>query len=222
MKYYFMPGCGYMIYNPGLIDKVMEYLGKIIPGIERYDRCCRTPAMVEPNSLMVTLCIGCYNRFRRDYPELNLKVRELWEVLSEDNGFRFPDYGKMKVNIFDSCSTEHCPHIQESVRVIAGKMNLSVEEYKKDRTKTICCGMAKYNKVSNDIIKDLIRITSSEIPLEHVVTYCPSCMKAMSLGGKKAYFMLEMLFQTPPGVSECDIDKWNNMILDYRTSLSKT
>ena len=56
---------------------------------------------------------------------------------------------------------------------------------------------------------------TSEMPLEHVVVYCISCIKSVHIGGKSPHYLVDLLFgeETTPGTYEPEV--WHQLLDDY-------
>ena len=94
-------------------------------------------------------------------------------------------------------------------------MNIKVVEPKNTRTKGTCCGDSSYGILPVDKVKELMKKRASEMPCEDVVVYCVSCVKSMSVGGKKPRYLVDLLFgeETIPG--ETEPEKWHEQVDDF-------
>ena len=88
-------------------------------------------------------------------------------------------------------------------------MNIVVVEPAKTRTKGSCCGDSLYGSAPVERVKALMSKRASEMPVEDVVVYCVSCIKAMHLGGKKPRYIVDLLFGEETSAGICEPDRWH-------------
>jgi Fe-S oxidoreductase len=221
-KVFFVPGCAYVLYNRPAIDSALAYLKTVYPGIVYREECCYKEQVFPEASRVITTCSGCHKRYRTKYPQYNLTVESLWEVIALDKQFPYPDHCATEVCIFDACPSRGQPQIHTAVRTIARALKLCIKEYDKNRENTICCGVSQYGKIPLKAVKKMMAAAVAPIPGNIVLTYCPFCLMAMRASGKKALFLLELLFDSsytvraPFTVQDMDIVDWNEELFAYR------
>ena len=83
-------------------------------------------------------------------------------------------------------------------------MNIVVAEPEATRTHAVCCGDSFFGQLPDARVKELMALRAGAMPVEDVVVYCISCVKAMSLGGRRPRYLVDLLFdeETRPGVVE--------------------
>ncbi|MBX4265495.1 (Fe-S)-binding protein [Clostridium estertheticum] len=213
MKKVFAPGCALTIYKPELGKKVLDFLNDNLGNIEEYLICCRHKPNLDKGTQIINVCAGCDRRYRELYE--GITTISLWEVLAEGVDFPFPDYKGKKMTILDACPTRDQERIHNAVRVLLKKMNISLVEPKKTKTKGICCGDSFYGILPVEQVKEHMRKRAHEMPVEDVVVYCVSCSKSMYIGGKKPRYLVDLLFgeDTDPGTFEPD--DWHTQLTNF-------
>ncbi len=213
MKRVFAPGCALMLYKPELAARVQRVLRENLGELEIWPRCCRKDPEFPERTEVINVCPGCDKRFRKNYR--NSSTVSLWEVLARADAFPFPDYHGKRMSIIDACPTRTRTKVHDAVRTLLKKMNIVLVEPKNTRTKSTCCGDIFYGEIPTDGVKDRMRKRADEMPVEDVVVYCVSCVKAMFIGGKKPRYLVDLLFgeETVPGT--VDPDAWHGELDAY-------
>jgi Fe-S oxidoreductase len=205
MKKVFAPGCALMIYKPELGKKVLEFLNSDIGNINEHLTCCKHEPHLDKGTEIINTCAGCDRRYRELYE--GITTISLWEVLAESKTFPFPNYNGKEMAILDACPTRDQERVHNAVRVLLEKMNISVIEPEKTRTKGTCCGDSFYGVLPVEQVKAQMKKRAAEMPVEDVAVYCVSCCKSMHIGGKKPRYLVDLLFgeDTLPGTYEPDL-----------------
>ena len=213
MNRVFAPGCALMLYKPHLASKLNQLLNENLGAMETLLTCCKHQPEVNPGTEVVNICPGCDKRFANDYH--NTTTISLWEVLSVSGFFPFPDYGCRVMSILDACPTREKVAVHEAIRILLGKMNISVIEPGKTGTRSTCCGDSFYGVIPVEEVKKQMRKRTAEMPHEDVVVYCISCIKSVHIGGKSPHYLVDLLFgeETVPGTYEPD--DWHQQLDDY-------
>ena len=210
MKTYYNPGCALLIYKEDLALKVLEYLKTKDPKIELHTTCCHHNPSVENGSLIINTCAGCDKRFADLYD--NIDTISLWEYLANDDSFPFPDYSGLTLSVHDSCPIREKSQIHEASRVLLQKMNIEIIENAQTKGNSICCGDSLYPKAPLEVIHEKMRERAQSMPCAEVCVHCVSCIKSMYIGGKKARYMVDLLFDELTEVQEYDTVKWHDQI----------
>ena len=211
-KKLFVPGCALMLYKPHLADRVHAVLNETFGEMDRLTTCCRhEPTLTKTE--VINICPGCDKRFRNDYA--NTSTVSLWEILSKDNGFPFPDYHGKTMSIIDACPTRDQERIHRAVRILLKKMNISLVEPKHTGTRSTCCGDSFRGEIPADLVKKQMIKRASEMQADDVVVYCVSCSQSVSIGGKTPRYLVDLLFgeETQPMVM--DTEEWHKELDDY-------
>lgn len=207
MKRVFAPGCALMIYKPQLGKKMLEYLNQEFGDIDEHLTCCRHEPKLPVGTEIINICAGCDRRYRELYR--GITTVSLWEVLNESETFQFPDYEGKKMTILDACPTRDQERVHNAIRTLLGKMNITVVEPAKTRTKGTCCGDSFYGVLPVEQVKEQMKKRASEMPAEDVVVYCVSCCNAMHIGGKKPRYLVDLLLGEDTCVGTFEPDEWH-------------
>lgn len=202
MNQVFAPGCALMIYKPHLARKLQDFLG-----LGEHLTCCRHEPCLPSGTRVVNVCAGCDRRYRSLYE--GVSTISLWEMLTQSDGFPFPDYGGAKMTIHDPCPVRTEKRVHDAVREVLGKMRIEVVEPLHTREHAFCCGDDFYGKIGNDALLAQMKRRAGEMPCEDVVVYCVSCVKAMHNGGKKPRYIIDLLFGEETTVEPSDPGVWH-------------
>lgn len=204
MKTVFAPGCALFLYKPELADKLFHLLRDIFPELALHTTCCHHEPQQPKGTKIINVCSGCDRRYRELYQ--GVSTISLWELLAEREEFPFPDYGQLQMSILDACPTRDQERVHKAVRSLLQKMNISLVEPERTRTRSTCCGDSFYGALPVDKVKEQMKKRATEMPVEDVVVYCVSCVKAMYIGGKRPRHLVDLLFgeATHPGIYEPD------------------
>lgn len=140
---------------------------------------------------IITACPTCYKVFTENISEM--KVTGIWDIF---NKIGLPELERepLKLAVHDACTTRDYEEIHSSVREVLGKMGMELEELKYSRELTQCCGYGGLIGFVNRELSDKtaeMRIRQSE---EEYVVYCINCRDRFMANGKKAYHILELIF----------------------------
>lgn len=190
----------------------MAYLEDHLDDIEIHKVCCRHEPSVAHDSLIVNACASCDRRF-----PLHEGVRtvSLWEVIDDTGGFPFPDYGGMLVTVHDACQTRTKKQVHSAIRSLLEKMNISVVEAEHHGTQAICCGDSFYPHLPLEQVHSKMKMRAESMPCEDVVVYCVSCIKSMSIGGKKPRHILDLLLGETTEPEITDVVRWYEQLQTY-------
>jgi Fe-S oxidoreductase len=202
MKKVFAPGCALLIYKPELGDRMFELLRKDSPGLEQHTICCRHDPKLPAVTDVINVCAGCDRRFRELYEETTTTA--FWEILADSDTFPLPDYQGRRMSILDACPTRDQERVHKAVRTLLNKMNIVLVEPGKTATSSTCCGDSFFGTLPVEEVKDQMAKRAGEMPVDDVVVYCVSCIKAMHIDGKQPRYLVDLLFgeSTHPGTFE--------------------
>lgn len=191
-----------MIYKPELGKKILEFLNKNFGNIPEHLICCRHEPKLSKGTQVINVCPGCDRRYKELYE--GISTISLWEVLASCDSFPFPDYKGKEMAIHDACPVRTEKRVHSSIRALLKKMNIKVVEPKYTQSQSICCGDDFYGKLPTDKLKQQMKKRAGQMLLDDVVVYCTSCIKSMSIGGKKPHYIIDLLFgeDTIPGITE--------------------
>jgi len=209
----FAPGCALMLYKPELATKIHAMLNSHAGAMSVLNTCCKhDPAFTVPTEI-INVCPGCDKRFAADYA--NTTTISLWEYLSSNDTFQFPDYHGQEMTILDACPAREKPVIHEAIRSIIRKMNIRLVEPAATRTKSICCGDSFYPQLPAVKVNELMKKRTGDMPLQEVIVYCVSCIQSVSIGGKHPRYLPDLLFglDTLPRVFPTEV--WHRELEEY-------
>jgi Fe-S oxidoreductase len=209
----FAPGCALMLYKPELANKIHAVLKQNLGPMAMLDTCCHHDPQLAVPTRIINICPGCDKRYRNDYR--NSSTISLWEILAENDFFNFPDYHGQTMSILDACPTRDQDRVHEAIRIVLGKMNISLQEPLNTRTRSTCCGDSFYGLIPTEKVKAQMLKRASEMPLEDVIVYCVSCIKSMHIGKKRPHYLVDLIFgeETQPGTFEPD--EWHRELDIY-------
>ncbi len=213
MKQVFAPGCALMIYKPELGEKLLKYLNKGSNDIEMHLTCCQHEPNLPIDTQVINICAGCDRRYRSLYE--GISTISLWEVLAKSKTFPFPDYNGKEMTLHDPCPVRSEARVHDSVRKLLEMMNIKIKETKNNRDKSICCGDSLHGEVSSDIVKSAMIKRAAEMPCEDVVVYCVSCIKSMHIGGKKAWHLVDLLFNEESDPQTYETTEWHKELQEF-------
>ncbi|AZR72149.1 pyridine nucleotide-disulfide oxidoreductase [Anoxybacter fermentans] len=214
-KRVFFPGCSLSSYSPELVIKTLKHLQDRLPGTGFILRCCGAPTNMlgqekefeeRFNSLLremeklgadeiICACPDCTHNIEHHAP--HLKVRSLYDVLAEVG---LPEEAKNRgqgkvFSIHDSCTARHYTSIHDSVRKLMKEMGFKIQELKYIRENTRCCGMGGMVLLANKELAQRIMVRRTKETDKPMVTYCAACREAMTMGGKPAFHILDLIFK---------------------------
>jgi Fe-S oxidoreductase len=212
-KTVFAPGCGLMLYKPELAQKIHKLLNDHLGEINIFTICCHhNPQFVEETKV-INICPGCDKRFRNEYPKSS--TISLWEILAENDFFTFPDYHGQSMSINDACPTRDQEKVHNAIRKLLHKMNITLIEPAKTKTKSTCCGDSFYGIIPTEKVKEQMKKRTAEMPVEDVVVYCVSCIKSVFIGEKKPRYLVDLLFAEETFPRTYEPEEWHKELEDY-------
>ncbi len=207
MQHAFAPGCALLIYKPELASRMLDWLKQQNPCLEEHTLCCHHAPQRPEGTCIINTCAGCDRRYRELYEEVS--TVSFWEILAACDDFPFPDYRQQEMAIADACPTRDQDRVHTAIRTLLGKMNIALVEPKNSGRNATCCGDSFYGVLPVNAVKQHMKQRAAEMPVEDVVVYCVSCIKAMHIGGKRPRYLVDLLFaeETYPG--NCEPDQWH-------------
>jgi len=169
------------------------------------------------DSTMIYICHNCAAIFEETMPDV--KRISLWELISHDTEFPFPDYFHEKMTLQDCWRSYDNRTEQEAVRTLLHRMNIDIVEQDDNYEKTQFCGISLYapsprrnlelapkrfvdnakDKFIPHTNEDQLRLMQEhcqKITTDKVVAYCHYCIKGLKLGGKQARHLASLLFDS--------------------------
>ncbi len=208
----YYPSCKYTAFSPAgsarISEIVRERYGFTVAG------CCREGHFaLTADDTAVTVCNTCAAICAEDSPA---KGRSIWEVLDEDDTFPLPDLHGAKMALQDCWRAYDRREVQQAVRSLLQKMQVSIVELPENREHTRYCGTTLYaplHKANGEFAPDrfikrapglfvphskeqqeaLMREHCRLIPVEPVVCYCVPCTQGIQIGGKKGIHLMDLI-----------------------------
>jgi Fe-S oxidoreductase len=205
MNNVFAPGCALYLYKPKLAEKIHKLLEEHFPGLKEHSTCCHHEPNLPADTRVINICAGCDKRYRTLYE--GVSTISFWELLAKRESFPFPDYDGKQMAILDACPTRDQVRVHKAIRTLLKRMNIELIEPERTGTKSTCCGDSFYGGVPVAQVKEQMGKRAAEMPVDDVVVYCVSCIKAIHIGGKQPRYLVDLLFgeETVPGVVEPDL-----------------
>lgn len=236
----FMPGCSLPSYSPINVEKTVKYLKGFYGDLSGIQKCCGKPtkALGQAEKFeerfgslvkdikdcevdeMIVACQSCMNTLK-DSPEF--KTTSLWELmpqlgLPEEVRGKAKD-SKVVFSVHDSCSIRGMSEIHDGIRWILHELGYETIEPEKTKATTRCCGFGgMIVPVNQEIAKKVMDRRVSDFPTEHVVTYCAACRQSITLGGGKAWHILDLIWgdvvhldsEPPKDTLSSPVKAWQN------------
>ena len=216
MKKLFAPGCALVLYKPHLVDRLHDHLEKRFGTMETLLTCCRHVPPLPSGTEVINACPGCDRRYRENYPDSS--TISLWELILEHSFLPLPDYRNQQMTIIDACPTRDQPRVQEAIRELARRMNISLVEPRSTRSKSTCCGDSLWGTVPTEQVVQQMKKKASTMPVDDVLVHCVSCAKAMFVGEKRPRYLVDLLFAEDTVAQTCEPDAWHAELEAYINS----
>ena len=223
MSYIFTPGCALILYKPELAKAAHEFLVSSYGEMEMLLTCCRNIPPIPDGTTVINVCPGCDRRYRTEYSPP--RTVSLWEILAERDTFPFPRYEATRMTILDACPTRDQDQLHDAMRTLATRMGINVVEPERTRRSQTCCGDVLYGKIPTKQVVEQMKIKTREMPVDDIVVYCVSCIKAMFVGERHPRYMLDLLFGEETIPKTFDPDAWHAELdsfieghVDYETA----
>lgn len=209
-EYVFFPGCQLGAYRPEHVLKSYEFLR------DRYDAgiilgCCGAPAHWSGdtarqdhniaeirataarlgNPKFVFACATCETMFAEFMPEIP-RV-SLYELLAEDSEIKVSPLFH-EAAVFDPCAARGDAAMQGSVRALAEKAGITLEELSETNR---CCGYGGLIQLANPSLFDTIVENRTEMSRRPYIVYCANCHEVFTTREKSCVHILDMVFGLP-------------------------
>ena len=103
--------------------KIREFEEKMPDGPLRHDWTVMSDSGIfEPGDSVYSLCHNCNNIIEEMHPAVH--VFSLWELISRDDRFAFPDYSGMEVTVQDCWRSRDRQSEQDAVRSLLDRMKI--------------------------------------------------------------------------------------------------
>jgi hypothetical protein len=211
----YFPSCKFKAAYPFTAEQIQFYLNKHFQ-MNITDCCQKNLQLLTCEDTAVCICNSCAAYC--DESSHAKEVLSVLEIIAFDETFVFPDYKGEHIALQDCWRTYDKPNVHNAVRSIMEKMNLKVVELPGNKEKSMFCGTTLlksappyYGKLApkrfienahadlfqNHTPEDQISMMikhCEQIPTKKVACYCKSCADGLSLGGKQAVHLMELVF----------------------------
>lgn len=213
MSFYYFPSCKATAQFKDASAKARKYI-KDKYGIAPIGCCRPNHKKLAADDTAIVVCNNCAAIIEENS---EASIQFLWQVIDEDNSFVFPDYSGEKMTIQDCWIAFEKRSVQDTVRSLLRKMNITVVELEENYESTKFCGvnlLSPCTKSNAELahkryVEDFPHMFTpmepteqvehfqkhcAQIKTEKVVCYCKFCTDAINMGGKKGIHLLELLF----------------------------
>lgn len=169
----------------------------------------------QPGDVVYSLCHNCNNIIEEMHP--GVIVKSLWELIDQDEAFKFPDYSGLTVTVQDCWRARFRNHEQDAIRNLLTKMHITYFELPTNREETMFCGNSLYRPQparnpklapkyyvegakglfqphSEEEQKQIMQEYCSQYQTETVICYCHYCLEGLLDGGKDGRHIAQLLF----------------------------
>lgn len=142
-----------------------------------------------PKKASIDCCPGCSYQFSS---RPNVHVISVWKVLLNTD-FPLLNYQGKEMTIHDACHARNrnSSEMQDSVRRLCKKMNISLIEPSLTKDKTPCCGGCSK---TIEVRKQMAVKRAESLPNKEVVLYCTGCVRSFSVTSVQPHHMLDLIF----------------------------
>lgn len=207
---WFNPGCALCVYKPHAVEELHALLARYFGPVRLHSLCCHHEPGLSEGATIINNCAGCDRRFRSLYT--GIQTISIWEVLDQLPELPLPRYDGLIVSVHDSCSFRPKPQVHAAVRSLLCKMGIAVEESAHSGMRSICCGDNFYGHVPLERVHAFQKMRAAQMPRQDVVVYCVSCIKAMTIGGKTARYMVDLLLGEKTDPQETDLVAYHDAV----------
>ena len=203
-KLIFAPGCALMIYKPELAYRIHSLLNENLGDVDILLTCCQHEPNLPENSKVINVCPGCDMRFGKNYR--GVSTISFWEAINEN---------RRSMSIIDACPTRDEDRVQDSIRDLLLKMNITLVEPKNTRKESTCCGDVYYGSMPTAKVKGLMTEKAMEMPANDIVVHCVSCIIAVLNGGKNPQYIADLIFNEETHSNNIDLDQWHKELKEF-------
>lgn len=214
----FMPSCNNSLMYTRSIQRLGNYL--LDRGlVDGWTGCCKPGgpghADIPDGTDIVVICNSCMAIAEES---LNCgSVTNALEIILEDDGFDYPDYGGEEITIQDCWRARGRHSLHDAVRELMHRMNLVPVELPENRDRSRFCGITtcqampelnaqlaprRFGNVDPGLFaprseaerRELMREHVAQITTARIASYCFSCDAGLALGGADSASLVNLLF----------------------------
>ena len=135
-SYVYFPSCNFAAASPQAARRIRAYLSEkmAVAG------CCRVDKKpYEAGDTALYVCQACRDTIRDRWGG-KLTPENLFVYLLQDEGFSWPDYSGLTVQVQDCWRDREHPEVFDAVRQALARMHITVSEMEENREKSVFCG----------------------------------------------------------------------------------
>ena len=213
MSIYYFSSCKTTVQFKEASIKATEYVKERL-GIDPIGCCRINHKKLTKEDTALVVCNNCAAIIEENS---DADIIFLWELIDQDENFVFPDYQGKEMTIQDCWIAFEKRHVQDTIRSLLRKMNITVVELKENYENTRYCGVNLLSPCTQSnaqlahkrYVEDFPHMftpMSEEEQIQHfqqhcqqittneVVCYCKFCTDGINMGGKKGIHLLELIF----------------------------
>lgn len=209
--YAFFPGCQLGAADPRYVLEPYRWLLSQKAEIGLLLRCCSVPAEWAGNEemhkeeiiglrrdweqlgnpVLILACPACGKHLKEYLPEI--ETVSLYEVLDQWGADWNTKNDDQLYSIFDPCTARHMEPLERTVRNLAEKTGVFLQELPKG-DKHGCCGYGGHVSVANHDFAVYVAKSRSELSVNPYITYCINCRDVFKGEKKPVLHILDLLF----------------------------
>ena len=217
----FYPSCKVKADFPAESAAVRSYLEER-HGVQT-EGCCRAHHVrLTPEDHAVVICNNCAGIVEESSKAGAFTY--VWELIDRDGDFPFPDYGGTRMTVQDCWAAVERRGMQEAIRSLLRKMNITIIEQKENFDKTRFHGLPllqpcfpgnakliprRYENGNSPMFTPMTEEEqrayfmnhAQKLPAKKVVCSCKYCRDGIDACGKTGVHILSLLFPTKTGAS---------------------
>lgn len=210
-EYAFFPGCNLGALDPDYVIKPYKWLLSQMPDAGLLLRCCGVPCDWSGNGeihekeladlkadwesmgcpVLITACMYCEKHLAEYLPEI--ETVSIYEIMSERGITAEGSTGDTVYSIFDPCAARNNDNVQDSIRDLAAKAGVCVEELP-EGAKHGCCGFGGQGDIAQGEFSKYVADKRSALSPNPYIVYCSNCRDVFTGNGKQAVHILDVLF----------------------------
>jgi len=213
-RHLFYPGCQLAGSAPELVERAYLHLTRHLEGgVGLMLGCCGIPAHWSGrrelftatvndfrkamntlgNPVIITACSSCHATFKEFTPDLPL--RSLWQILegavSPEPTTPPPTH---PLTIHDPCAARNEPEIRASVRALARRLGIAIEEHPFAGELADCCGYGGLAQFANPTVGKKMAGHKGGRSDHDALAYCAMCRDNLAASGRRVAHLLEYIF----------------------------
>lgn len=214
MSKIFFPSCKAKASYEYASEKLQEYI-TATSGLEPIG-CCRTGHKnLTAEDTAIVVCNNCA-AILEESSHVG-RIEFIWDIINQDSDFPFPDYHGEAMTIQDCWIAVEKRAVQNTIRSLLNKMNITIVELADNYEQTRFCGVnlltpcaksnaklapRRYVKHGSHMFTPMeqeeqvqhFTAHCAQITTDRVVCYCKFCTEGISMGGKTGVHILNLLF----------------------------